>query len=183
MTEAVAKKKFFSFRERFLWSLGLIAVSTGFDQWTKDWAVKSLKGAPERVYWDGMVKILYAENTGAWGSIGSDLPEPWRMIALTIVPIAFLVGLLIYTLRKADLPRYEVICYALVVGGGTGNLIDRAWHGYVVDFLWMGLTQKIATNIFNVADVVIMTGVISLIVLQIYFNKKEKRGTPDLLTK
>jgi signal peptidase II len=52
----------------------------------------------------------------------------------------------------------------MVIAGGIGNLIDRAVHGYVVDFLWVGIPNSIGTNIFNVADVAIMIGVITLIV-------------------
>ena len=65
-----------------------------------------------------------------------------------------------------------VWCYSLVIAGGIGNLIDRAIYGYVVDFLWMGIPNGLGTNIFNVADVSIMIGVITLLVLHFTLERK-----------
>jgi signal peptidase II len=48
------------------------------------------------------------------------------------------------------------------VGGGIGNLIDRALHqGAVVDFMNVGL-GNLRTGIFNVADVALTGGAIAL---------------------
>ncbi len=140
------------------------------DQLSKDWAIATLQNRPQKFYLGGFLKFLYAENTGAWGSMGSGLPEPWRYILLTIVPILFLFGLFVFLITRKDLKTYESFCYALIVGGGAGNLIDRAIHGFVVDFLWMGWPQ-LGTNIFNVADVLIMTGVITLLLWQLLFDR------------
>ena len=76
----------------------------------------------------------------------------------------FLAGLTGYTIVSKELKPYMVACYGLVIAGGAGNLIDRAIHGYVVDFLWVGIPNVIGTNIFNIADVSIMLGVITLLI-------------------
>jgi signal peptidase II len=60
-----------------------------------------------------------------------------------------------------------------VIAGGLGNLIDRAAHGYVVDFLWVGIPNVIGTNIFNIADVAIMIGVITLIVAHFTIERRQ----------
>jgi len=170
------------FKEKYglFFSLGRIAVcvviaavSVVLDQWSKEWAIRTLKFQPIRTYFNEMVVFRYAENTGAWGSMGSDLHEPLRTILLTLLPILFLTGLFIYVLFKKELKLYEIICYSLIVGGGAGNLIDRAIHGFVVDFLWVG-TKSIGTNIFNIADVTIMTGVIALFLIQLIFRPTPK---------
>jgi lipoprotein signal peptidase len=49
-------------------------------------------------------------------------------------------------------------------------------HGYVVDFLWVGIPGGIGTNIFNVADVAIMIGVITLIVTHFTIERKPPVG-------
>ena len=107
---------------------------------------------------------MYAENTGAWGSMGSNLSNTWRFWILTVLPFLFLGGLTWYTVTSRDLKGYMVASYGMVIAGGIGNLIDRAVHGYVVDFMWVGMPGVIGTNIFNLADVSIMIGVITLIV-------------------
>ena len=162
-----------AFFKRFLVSALVIGLSILVDQQSKDWAIANLFKRPQKIYFNGFLKLLYAENTGAWGSMGSGLPEPWRYILLTIVPILFLFGLFVFLITRKDLKTYESFCYALIVGGGAGNLIDRAVHGFVVDFLWMGWPE-FGTNIFNIADVLIMTGVITLLLWQLLFDRQPK---------
>lgn len=167
---------------RFLILTLITAVCMAADQWTKVWATAKLYNKPQELYFYGLIKLLYAENTGAWGSMGSNLPEPWRYILLTIVPILFLCGVYVFTLTRKVLKTYETICYALIIGGGAGNLIDRAIHGFVVDFLWMGWNQY-GTNIFNVADVLIMTGVITLLLWQLIFDRESNEKTSIAVSK
>jgi signal peptidase II len=144
----------------------------GFDQWTKAWAISTLKDMPTTQLLGGSLLLLYAENTGAWGSMGSGLDQNMRFWILTVLPFLFLAGLAWYTVTSHELKNYMVASYSLVIGGGIGNLIDRAMHGYVVDFLWFGIPGGIGTNIFNVADVAIMAGVITLIVTHFTIERK-----------
>jgi signal peptidase II len=145
----------------------------GFDQWTKAWAISTLKDMPSNSLLGGYVLLLYAENTGAWGSMGSTLSDTMRFWLLTVIPFVFLGGLAWYTVTSKELKGYMVTCYSLVISGGVGNLIDRATHGYVVDFLWVGIPGSwFATNIFNIADVSIMVGVIALILAHFTIERK-----------
>ncbi len=148
----------------------------GFDQWTKAWAIATLKDMPTTHLLGGSVLLLYAENTGAWGSMGSGLGHTMRFWILTVLPFVFLAGLAWYTVTSQELKHYMVASYSLVIAGGIGNLIDRAMHGYVVDFLWVGIPGGIGTNIFNVADVAIMIGVITLIVTHFTIERKPPVG-------
>lgn len=148
----------------------------GFDQWTKSWAIAHLKDTPTTHLLGGSVLLLYAENSGAWGSMGSGLNNSLRFWLLTVLPFIFLGGISWYTVTSKELKPYMVWCYSLVIAGGVGNLIDRAIYGYVVDFLWVGIPNGIGTNIFNVADVSIMIGVITLLVM--HFTV-ERKALPD----
>jgi signal peptidase II len=160
--------------------LGLLAliffVIVGSDQWTKSWAIDALKGFPTQQYLGGWLLLLYAENTGAWGSMGSGLSDTWRFWILTVLPFIFLGGLTWYTVFSKELKPYMVFSYGLVIAGGLGNLIDRAAHGFVVDFLWVGIPDVIGTNIFNIADVAIMLGVIVLVIAHFTIERRQQAG-------
>ena len=157
---------------RLLSVIAVIALVVALDQYTKAWAIAALQGMPTRSYFGGWFLLLYAENTGAWGSMGSGLNDTLRFWLLTVLPFLFLAGLTWYTVTSQELKPYMVGCYALVIGGGLGNLIDRAIYGYVVDFLWTGIPNGIGTNIYNIADVAIMTGIIALVVMHMLFERK-----------
>ena len=156
---------------RVLGVAAIIFLVVAFDQYTKSWAISTLQNAPTQSYLGGSFLFLYAENTGAWGSMGSNLSEPLKFWILTVLPFIFLGGLGFYTVTSKELKPYMVWCYALVIGGGLGNLIDRALYGYVVDFLWTGIPDGIGTNIYNIADVAIMIGVITLLVMHLLYER------------
>lgn len=156
---------------RLLSVLAIIALVVALDQYTKAWAIAALQGMPTRSYLGGWILLLYAENTGAWGSMGSNLSDNMRFWLLTVLPFLFLGGLTWYTIRSQELKPYMICCYALVIGGGLGNLIDRALYGYVVDFLWTGIPNGIGTNIYNIADVAIMIGIITLLVMHMLVER------------
>jgi signal peptidase II len=74
-----------------------------------------------------------------------------------------LLGLLAYALfAKAEAPFISAL--ALVLAGGSSNLVDRFVNdGYVVDFINIG-AGPIRTGIFNVADAAIAAGVLLILV-------------------
>ncbi len=144
------------------------------DQWSKKWALGSLKGQHPTDYLGGLLKFIYAENRGAWGSIGSNLGENWHFVILILLPSLALLAFAFYVFKTPKISLYEFISYSFILSGGFGNLIDRVLYGYVIDFLYIGY-GSIGTNIFNIADVAIMTGVIMLI-LQYFQEKLAKKS-------
>lgn len=154
----------------------IFIVIVGLDQWSKSWAISALKGYPSQPFLNGWLLLIYAENTGAWGSMGSGLSDHWRFWILTVLPFIFLGGLTWYTIFSQELKPYMITSYGLVIAGGLGNLIDRAAHGYVVDFLWVGIPNVIGTNIFNIADVSIMIGVITLVIAHFTIERRHQAG-------
>ncbi|MGV3524075.1 MAG: signal peptidase II [Candidatus Sericytochromatia bacterium] len=138
------------------------------DQLSKAWATAQLMNQPGQSFWGGILRLEYALNPGAWGSLGAQLPDPLRKAVFTLGVGAMLVALLVYTLRQ---PHNKTVTAALgfVLAGGIGNLIDRALNGHVVDFLYLGVpgSSWLHTNIFNLADVYIMLGA-GLMLLQVF---------------
>lgn len=156
----------------------ILIVSLIFDQWTKIMAIQDLK--PLRYplqYFGGFFRLLYAENRGAWGNLAGDWPDTYRSIVLIWLPLAVLIGLAVYIFVYKKMRMIEVLGLSFIISGGVGNLIDRIRYDFVVDMLWMGFSgTKIQTNIFNIADVVIMTGFFLLVYLNIvdYLEKRKQ---------
>jgi len=169
-------EKAISVKNKIIFFFSVQLVFVALDQWSKAWAVEALKGSYPRRYFFGIFQLTYAENTGAWGNLGGDWGEPYRSLFLIYLPIGVLVLFAIFSLFSKKINNTEFWAYAFIVSGGAGNLIDRVRFGYVVDFMYAGIKRPFETNIFNVADVVIMTG-FGLIVLNMVKDYLQKRNS------
>jgi signal peptidase II len=118
-----------------------------------------------------VLEITRLHNTGAAFSMlaGASGWQRWFFIGLALVVSAGIV----YWLR--NLPRnsaaYLPAALALVMGGALGNVIDRVWHGYVVDFLHFHWNAAYFPA-FNVADTCITIGAGLLILDAILDGRK-----------
>jgi signal peptidase II len=111
------------------------------------------------------------ENTGAFLSVGQFLPQPIKILLLTILPLIVLGLAFIYLLTKKNLSNLTIMGICSIVGGGVGNIYDRLIYGSVTDFLHIDFVI-FQTGIFNMADVSIMTGTF-IVLFESYF-KREK---------
>ena len=135
-----------------------MTVCTGCDQATKFVAKSFLRPDAMISLAADIFRSQYVENSGAFLSLGSTLPEQWRRLIFTIAVGIFVFGLLSYVLISRELATYHIVCISLVRGGGFSNLIDRiAYDGHVVDFLNVGI-GPLRTGIFNIADMAITMG-------------------------
>ena len=119
----------------------------------------------------GHIKLQLTHNSGAFLSMGANWSESARWIVLIGFVILFLFFL--WRLMTSSQSTYkQKLCYAIVLGGGTGNLIDRIFAGEVTDFLWLGY-GKLQTGVFNIADMAILFGVLILF-LEIHPKNNKK---------
>lgn len=131
----------------------------GCDQATKILAKAHLPSRPPYVLLNGAVRIQYAENTGAFLSLGAELPEEARFFLFVVLVGSILAAGLAFAFSSRRLGLAQKAGLILAVGGGIGNLIDRIAHGAVVDFVSLGI-GPLRTGIFNVADVAITAGLV-----------------------
>jgi signal peptidase II len=144
--------------------LTLVLLSLGCDQVTKAIAVQKLDVASPISLLGDVVRLQHVENAGAFLSFGATWPPAVRAWLLTGLVGAFSVAAFVYALLGRQLVRLEVAGLALLVGGGLGNVLDRALRGgIVVDFMNLGI-GRLRTGIFNVADLLIEAGVVLLLV-------------------
>ena len=148
--------------KRSLVVLLLLTFCAGCDQLTKDVAHQYLALQPPQSWFYDTVRLQYAENTGAFLSLGGGFSEGVRVLLFQVFPALCLVALAM-VLFAQQIPLSTAIAWSLVLSGGLGNLLDRIMNdGRVIDFMNLGI-GPLRTGIFNVADVCITTGVVLLV--------------------
>ena len=116
----------------------------------------------ERVEVLPVLDFTLLHNTGAAFSLlaGASGWQRWFFVALAGIVSVVLV---VWIWRTPRGEKLLPLALALILGGALGNVIDRLWHGYVVDFVhahW-GAAYFPA---FNIADSAITVGAALLIV-------------------
>jgi signal peptidase II len=113
-----------------------------------------------------LFSLTRIHNTGAAFGLLDGVDLPFKTALLALVSVAALVGLVMFAVSLPEIHRLARVGVALVVGGAAGNLIDRVWLGYVVDFVdvYWGTWHFWA---FNVADSAISVGMALIILDQI----------------
>ncbi len=136
--------------------LALALLTIGCDRVTKHLAAAKLRNLPRQSFLSDSIRLEYVENSGAFLSLGAQLPETVRTVIFTFGTAAILAVVLVLALRQR-LSSPVALGLTLAWAGGLSNLIDRAAQGHVVDFLNVGL-GPLRTGIFNFADVAILAG-------------------------
>jgi signal peptidase II len=85
---------------------------------------------------------------------------------LVIAISGILAYLLFLIYKKTPEHKLELMSLILIISGGLGNLVDRAFLGYVVDFVHV-FYQDYSFYVFNMADSYITVGII--LYLSYYF--------------
>ena len=130
----------------------------GCDHATKVAAEASLGGGRSVEVVRGVLELRYAQNDDTAFSLLSHFGVPrvgFVLLGAALLALTSIVALWIASRRRAS--RLQHVGFALVLAGALGNVLDRARHGYVVDFIH--LTRW---PIFNVADVGVVAGVVLL---------------------
>ena len=113
------------------------------------------------------LNFTLAFNYGAAFSFLSDAGgwQRWFFIIFSLIVIFVIVILLIKDKNA------EYIAYSFILAGALGNLYDRIFFGYVIDFIEIHY-NNFYWPIFNIADIAISTGVIMLLYSILFNNKK-----------
>lgn len=131
----------------------------GIDQLTKWLAVSMLKpvGSVNLISIGGKewLNLTYVENTGAAFSILEG-----KQIFLIVITSVVIVAMIVMLLTKRVKSKPVMWSIALIIAGGIGNLIDRIFNGYVVDFVDVRI---IKFAVFNFADICAVVGAVLLI--------------------
>jgi len=156
--------------------LGLALLVIVVDQLTKTLILGHFQLGDSRPV-TSFFNLVRVHNTGAAFSFlaGASGWQRWFFIGLGVAATVFIV----WMLKKY--PAQKLFCFAvtMIMGGALGNVIDRALHGYVVDFLQFrfALLEPIFRGgyfpTFNLADSAITLGAVLLIVDEILRVKRD----------
>lgn len=142
------------------------------DRITKIWASNTLKNG--NIIW--IIKkalclyYLPNGNTGAaWGMLSGQI---WLFVVITIV-VVILIGYTIYNIPTDKKYNFIIIMLTFIAAGGLGNMYDRVFQGYVIDFIYFSL---INFPIFNVADIYVSVCTV-LLALYLLIKIKEEDMT------
>jgi signal peptidase II len=140
-------------RKKVLILSGVIAL---IDQLIKLFVVNSLNNSVPII--NGFLNFTYVENEGAaWGIFSGNR---WMLVVISILAIYAIVK---YFLLDIKITKLEFISYSLVLGGIVGNLIDRVFRGFVVDYIET-IFGTYYFPVFNLADSCIVIGTVLIII-------------------
>lgn len=112
-------------------------------------------------------------NTGAAFSFLADAGG-WQRWFFAVIAVAVSTVIFLWIKKLQQHEKWQAIALALILGGAIGNVIDRIWLGYVVDFIQV-YYQQWYWPAFNIADSAISIGVAMIIIDSIREYRTEKR--------
>ena len=149
----------------------LIAGSIGtflIDQYTKRRVLANFDLRESVSIIDGHFALTYVQNRGAAFGIFADFGRLF-FLTISLVAIAFILYFF-WKIRPEQ--RIMSVALSLIFGGAVGNLYDRAFRGFVVDFIEFTFYGGYQWPTFNVADIAICVGV-GILVLELLSQKRE----------
>ena len=114
------------------------------------------------------LNITYVHNLGAAFSFLSDAGG-WQRWLFTGLSGGVSILLIFWLKRHPESGLWLAIALALILGGALGNMIDRIYLGYVIDFIDV-YYGKWHWPAFNIADSAISIGAVMLIIDSFWFD-------------
>lgn len=147
--------------------LGLVIFLAMVDQLTKAWVVGNFAyGLTYQVMPILNIQLVY--NYGISFSLFNTETYYYLILAFGLM---ITMGLMVWLIKIPSQAKLKIAAVTLILGGAVGNLVDRAFRGYVVDFIDFTIGHWHWYN-FNLADVWISIGAF-LMILDILINKDE----------
>ncbi|MDA8778543.1 signal peptidase II [Candidatus Pelagibacter bacterium] len=158
--------------KNFYISFSIVALIYFLDRISKIYVIQLDKNnLGSDIFNSAYLNIVLIWNKGiAFGLLSFSESYLYNIISLIIAAIIFV--LIMMSLKSQGFRRYSLL---IIVGGALGNLHDRFFFNAVPDFIDFHI-GNFHWFIFNVSDIFITLGVISMIVLELFDNKNEKNN-------
>ena len=149
-------------------------VLVGVDQLIKYYVDLRLKPVGTVPFIEGFMQFSYYENDGAMMGMMSG-----KTLTMTILAVICLVVIMFVIFSGKVKFGVDYCCIVLMMSGGLGNIIDRIFRGYVIDYIEV---LFIDFYIFNFADCLVTVAAALLIANQIYEMIKENKAKKEKAT-
>ncbi|MBU3111831.1 signal peptidase II [Clostridium lacusfryxellense] len=127
------------------------------DRLTKIWALSSLKENDGVILIKDIFKLEYLENRGAAFGILQN-----KLVLLALVTLIVVAGMIYYIIKYKPKSKFLRISFAMIISGALGNLYDRLFYRYVVDFILVHYKSVYYFPTFNIADSLVVVGTLIL---------------------
>jgi signal peptidase II len=156
--------------KNFYISFSIVALIYFLDRFTKVYVIQlDRNNLGSDIFNSAYLNIILIWNKGiAFGLLSFSESYLYNIISLIIAII--IIVLVIMSLKSQGFKRYPLL---MIVGGALGNLHDRFFFNAVPDFIDFHI-GNFHWFIFNVADIFITVGVISMIISELINNNKQK---------
>ncbi len=170
LRERVKKESFFK-TQNFLTLFILITGLVTIDQISK-YLIEANLNLYESVKIFVLLDFTFIKNFGGAFNLFNDATLDIGIIFIFLVSLICLYLLLaIFTnLVFKKIKLRERIYWSVILAGGLGNLLDRVYRGYVVDFIDITFNPYV----FNLADCFVTLGIIFLIIDSFFYTNVRK---------
>ena len=148
-----------------VWSIPVLLALIAADQALKYWTVTHLALGESAPLLPGVLQLTRLHNYGAaWSSLSGKTAVLLLVTGVLLIAVAWLL------IKKIVRHPLGVTAGLFILGGGLGNMIDRVWHGYVVDML--DISPLFEYPVFNLADCFVVVGAVLGAVYYLWFYEK-----------
>lgn len=153
-----------------------VVLALAADIITKKLALKYLGFYARKDFLGGFFRLDLTYNQG--GVFG--IMQGYKTFFL-VVSVIVLIIMIAYYFYETQMPVLFRIAMALIIGGASGNILDRLITGRpgVIDFISVGVDGVYRWPTFNIADSVIIAGAILLVIVVYMEDKKKLAETKD----
>ena len=138
------------------------------DQITKYLAIGLKKGSIKLI--DNFFSLVYVENRGAAFGILQG-----KKIILVFFTFLIIMAMCYYLYKgQKSMATISKLSISLIIGGAIGNLIDRVFRHFVIDFISVTFPNGYEFPVFNVADIAVVCGTFLLIIAFMKTNDFEE---------
>ncbi|MBR6314709.1 MAG: signal peptidase II [Clostridia bacterium] len=150
-----------------LFTLLSVLALTGADQLIKYIVTEKLRDGAPLVLIPHVLQLHYTENDGAMMGLLQGKTTLMAVLALAVFAV------LLYLVFSKKI-RFGLVycCLAGILAGGLGNLLDRIFRGFVVDYIEVLFVKF---YIFNFADCLITVGAFLIIFYELYELIRDSR--------
>ncbi|NLZ47341.1 MAG: signal peptidase II [Clostridiales bacterium] len=136
----------------------IIIIGIIIDRVTKLLAISKLNGEESIAIIKNFFSFEYVENEGAAFGILQG-----RQYILSAMAAIMVIAIIFYLIKYKPSSKLLKLSLSMVISGAIGNLIDRLYYNYVVDFISFHYKDLYYFPNFNVADILVVVGTFLLV--------------------